>query len=265
LKMEERNLRSTLSKLPLGGLRYFEQITSTNDIALAWAAEGAPDLALVYAGEQTAGRGRGGGRWFTPPGSALAFSLILYPTPGEQQNLACFSALGALAVCDALERHGLQPEIKWPNDVLLNRRKVCGILVESTWLGEKMESMVLGLGLNIKPAAVPPPEQLNFPATCLEAELPRSGCRVQRAALLRQILKSLLDWRDRMAGDIFMQAWDRRLAFRGEMVEILVDGPASRMGQLDGLERNGSLRLISPQGRTFTVPMGEVHLRPAGN
>ena len=263
--MDERSLRSALSKLPLGGLRYSERVTSTNDIALAWAAQAAQDLALVVAGEQTAGRGRDGRRWFTPPGSALAFSLILRPTPGEQQNPARFSALGALAVCDALERRGLQPEIKWPNDVLLSGRKLCGILVESAWLGEKLETLVLGLGLNIKPAAVPPSEGLNFPATCLQAELPRPGCRVQRTALLRQILQSLLDWRGRMIEDVFLQAWDRHLAFRGEEVEILADGQEALRGRLDGLERNGSLRLISPQGRTFTVPMGEVHLRPAGN
>src|SRR5512136_875543 len=152
--MNERSLHSALSKLPLGGLRYFEQTTSTNDMALAWAAEGAPDLALVYAEQQTAGRGRGGRRWFTPPGSALAFSLILRPTPAEQQFPARFSALGALAVCEVLERRGLQPWVKWPNDVLLNRRKVCGILVESTWMGATLNYLVLGVGLNIKPAAV---------------------------------------------------------------------------------------------------------------
>src|SRR5512136_691257 len=103
--MDERTLRKTLSNISLGGLRYFEQTGSTNDMALAWAAEGAPDLALVYAEQQTAGRGRGGRRWFTPPGSALAFSLILRPTPPEHQFPARFSALGALAVCDVLKRH----------------------------------------------------------------------------------------------------------------------------------------------------------------
>jgi len=263
--MEERSLRSMLSKLPLGGFRYFEKTGSTNDMALAWAAEGAPDLALVYAEQQTAGRGRGGRRWFTPPGSALAFTLILRPTAGEQQFPARFSALGALAVCGVLEKRGLQPEIKWPNDILLNRRKVCGILVEGAWMGERLETLVLGLGLNIKPAAIPPPEQLNFPATCLEAELLFSRRRIQRAVLLRQILKSLLDWRDRVEQDVFLNTWQARLAWRGEMVEIQADGRASRTGRLEGLELDGSLRLVSPNGRIFSVPFGEVHLRPVAN
>src|SRR5512136_580176 len=104
--MDERTLRKTLSNIPLGGLRYFEQTGSTNDMALAWAADGAPDLAMVYAEQQTAGRGRGSRRWFTPAGAALAFSLIIRPYPVEEQSIPLFSALGALAVCEALAAHG---------------------------------------------------------------------------------------------------------------------------------------------------------------
>ncbi|MGA2490645.1 MAG: biotin--[acetyl-CoA-carboxylase] ligase [Anaerolineales bacterium] len=263
--MDERTLRKTLSNIPLGGLRYFEQTGSTNDIALAWAAAGAPDLALVYAEEQTAGRGRGSRRWFTPPGSALAFSLVLRPLPGEAQSPSLFSALGALAVCEVLAAQGLQPEIKWPNDVLLNRRKVCGILVELVWLGDKMESIVLGVGLNIKIEAIPPPDQLNFPATCLEAELLSSQHAVQpveRTALLRQILQSMLHWRSLLASHLFLHTLERRLAFRGELVEILADGQAIRSGRVDGLEPDGSLCLLSPQGQIFLVQFGEVQLRP---
>jgi BirA family biotin operon repressor/biotin-[acetyl-CoA-carboxylase] ligase len=263
--MDERTLCKALSNIPLGGLRYFQKTSSTNDIALAWATAGALDLALVYAEEQTAGRGRGSRQWFSPAGAALAFSLVLRPLPGEQQSIPLFSALGALAVCEALAAQGLQPEIKWPNDVLLNRRKVCGILAESVWLGEKVESIVLGIGLNIKPAAIPPPEQLNFPATCLEAELPAPQYQIQekeRARILQKTLQSVLHWRSLVATDIFLRNWERRLAFRGEQVEIWADGQALRSGQLDGLEKDGSLRLLSPQGQFFSVQYGEVHLRP---
>jgi BirA family biotin operon repressor/biotin-[acetyl-CoA-carboxylase] ligase len=174
--MDERTLRKTLSGIPLGGLRYFEQTGSTNDIALAWAAAGSPDLALVYAEEQTAGRGRGTRRWFTPAGAALAFSLVLRPLAGAEQPISLFSTLGALAVCEALEKHALQPQIKWPNDVLLNRRKVCGILAESVWLGEQVESVVLGVGLNIKPEAIP--RRLAWKTSChLETKFKRTKGR----------------------------------------------------------------------------------------
>ena len=263
--MDEHNLRKALSNFPLGGLRYFENTGSTNDIALAWAAAGAPDLALVVAGEQTAGRGRGNHSWFTAPGAALAFSLIFRPSPGEMQSIPLFSALGALAVCEILAAQGLHPEIKWPNDVLLNRRKVCGILAESVWTGEKVDSLVLGIGLNIKPAALPPPDQLNFPATCLESELPPPWQIIpafEQVILLQQLLQALRYWRTLIATNLFLHTWERRLAFRGEQVEIWADGQALRKGQVDGLEPDGSLRLLSPQGLAFTVQFGEVHLRP---
>lgn len=263
--MDERSLRKALSNIRLGGLRYFEQTGSTNDVALAWATAGAPDLALVYAEEQTSGRGRGEARWFTPPGAALAFSLVLRPSPDEERSISRFSALGALAVWDVLAAHGLHPEIKWPNDVLLNRHKVCGILVESVWTGEKVDSIVLGVGLNIKAEAVPPPDQLNYPATCLEAELMPARHEIadlERAALLQQIFQAVLHWRELVGSDVFLDAWERRLAFRGEQVEIWADAQAIRKGRVDGLEQDGSLRLLSPEGRAFTVPFGEVHLRP---
>jgi BirA family transcriptional regulator, biotin operon repressor / biotin---[acetyl-CoA-carboxylase] ligase len=263
--MDERIFRKALSNIPLGGLRYLEQTSSTNDVALAWAAAGAPDLALVYAEEQTAGRGRGGHSWFTPPGAALAFSMVIRPLPAEKESTPLFSALGALAVCEVLAAQGLHPEIKWPNDVLLNRQKVCGVLAESVWTGEKVDSLVLGVGLNVKPAAVPPPEQLNFPATCLEAELPPPKHEIpafERAMLLQQILQAVRYWRNLVPTVIFLHSWERRLAFRGEQVEIWAEGQPARKGQVDGLEADGSLRLLSPQGEVFTVQFGEVHLRP---
>ena len=262
--MNERLVRKALSGLPLGGLRYYEQTGSTNDVALAWATSGATDLALVFAEQQTAGRGRGKRSWFTPSGAALAFSLVLRPKPGEEQSITRFSGLGALAVCEALVEKGLQPEIKWPNDVLLGRRKVCGILVESVWTGDSLDSVVLGVGINVKPEALPPADQLTFPGTCLEAELPSSPhpIPVDRPALLRQILQGVLNWRGQLATEKFLQAWETRLAFRGEQVEIWSDEQAARIGQVTGLETDGSLRLLSSQGDYFTAQFGEVHLRP---
>jgi BirA family biotin operon repressor/biotin-[acetyl-CoA-carboxylase] ligase len=257
--MNERTLRKTLRDIPLGGLRTFRQVGSTNDIALAWAADGAPDMALVCTEEQTSGRGRGDRRWFTPLGTALAFSLVLRPLPGEEQSIPLFSGLGAMAVCEALGMRGLHPEIKWPNDVLLNRRKVCGVLAEAVWMGEKVDSIVLGIGINVKPEAVPPSDQLNFPATCIETEM---GESVDRLTLLRDVLQALLYWRRLLTKDVFPNAWENYLAFRGEQVKIWAEGVPGRTGQLEGLEQDGSLRLRSHDGQVFTVQFGEMHLCP---
>ena len=132
-------LQESLSDLPLGEIRYYEQIGSTNTIAKQWAHAGAPDLSLVVADEQTAGRGRLDRIWVTHPGAALAFSLVMQlqsqstpPAPRQEKVLPFLTALGAVAVSAALRQEfGLTTEIKWPNDVLLNRRKVSGVLAET--------------------------------------------------------------------------------------------------------------------------------------
>jgi BirA family biotin operon repressor/biotin-[acetyl-CoA-carboxylase] ligase len=257
--MDDQTLRKILSDTPLGDLRTFDQVGSTNDVALAWAADGAPDLAMVYADEQKSGRGRGDRHWFTPPGAGLAFSLVNRPSTAEEQSIPLFSGLGAIAVCEALGVRGLHPEIKWPNDVLLDHRKVCGILAEAVWTGEKVDCIILGIGVNVTPQAVPAPNQLNFPATCVETVL---GKNVDRLILLRDILQALLYWRSLLAKDVFPTAWDKYLAFRGEQVEIRSQGIPVRLGQVEGLERDGSLRLRSQDGKVFVVQFGEVQLRP---
>src|SRR5512138_3606420 len=101
--MNQNELKKALSKLPLGDIRYFDSIGSTNNEALAWATSGAEDLSLVIADEQTAGRGRLDRKWFTPKGTALAFSLILRPTAVEKPYLTRMVGLAALAVADALQ------------------------------------------------------------------------------------------------------------------------------------------------------------------
>ena len=257
--MDQRRLKAALKDLSLGGLRFFEQVGSTNDIALAWAAEGVADFALVVAEEQTSGRGRNGHRWYTPAGAALAFSLVLRPGPAEQENVSLISALGALSVVSALEKDGMKPEIKWPNDILLARRKVSGMLTEAVWMGDAIDSLILGIGVNVSSAAVPPPDLLAFPATCLEAA---AGRTVDRVLLLHDILSAMVEWRPLLKTSVFFDAWQERLAFQGERVEVWGEGETPRAGTLEGLMPDGSLRLRSLNGDSYVVQFGEVHLRP---
>lgn len=257
--MSEKDLRHHLANLSLGQIRYHPSIGSTNDEALAWASDGAPDFSLIVADEQTTGRGRQGRSWFSPSGAALAFSLILRPTPAERETIELFSGLGALALADALREIGLQPQIKWPNDVLLKRKKVSGILVESVWLGNEIESIVLGIGINIQPGAIPPDEKLHFPATCVEAE---TGQPVERFDLLRRLLLAIQNWRPHLGEKHFIQSWQDGLAFRGERVQVWAGDASPATGQIVGLEPNGNLRLALDSGELRSFRFGEVHLRP---
>ncbi len=279
--MDTQTLRQYLSGLPLGEIRYFNRIDSTNLEAARWVDGGAPDLGLVAADEQTSGKGRHGRKWFTPAGSALAFSLILrqagtvFAGPDQEapisQSIMRITALGALAVCEALSTHyDLPAQIKWPNDVLLQRQKTAGILAEAHWQGDQLHAIVLGIGINIASNSVPREggsEQipaLIFPATCIENAL---GCPLDRFDLLRLVLGHLLAWRTRLAEPAFINAWDQRLAFKGEWMNIIHDSelpnPAYRQGMLIGLDGQGRLRLQDHLGQEFTLLTGELRLRPA--
>ena len=258
--MDENTLRAALAHLPITEMRYFETAGSTNDLALKWIEAGAPDGGLVVADAQTAGRGRMNRRWVTQQGSALAFSLVLLPRGGEIEKLPFFAPLAGLAVSQALESLGLSPEIKWPNDVLLERRKVCGILVEAAWNGSHSKGVVIGIGVNVAPSSVPPDDQILFPASCVEQTL---GKPVERMDLLADILTHIFDLRAAIASPLFMRAWEERLAFRGEWVRVEPPGRPAQVGILVGIDEQGSLVLRNDEGLDVRIPAGDVaRLRP---
>ncbi len=248
----------TLPGLALGGVRHYRVTGSTNDDALVWAADGAPDCSLVTAEEQNAGRGRFDRRWVTRPGSALAMSLILRLTAQERERLMLFSPLGALAVCDALEALRLQPQIKWPNDVLLERRKVCGVLSEAAWLGDQLEAVVVGMGVNVLVGSNPPDDQVLFPATCVADHLAQPP---DREALLAAVIKAALTRRLQIGSEEFLAAWRSRLAFVGEWVWL--DGPNfQRRARVIDIDRDGNLITAGEDGSQTPIAVGEIHLRP---
>lgn len=257
--MTEMQLERDLSSLPLSAVRYFDTIGSTNDEALVWASQGAPDLSLVVADEQTSGRGRMDRKWFTPPHSALAMSLILRPSTIERAYPTRTTGLLALSLAESLLKLGLVPQIKWPNDLLLRGRKVAGILVETTWTGEELDAIVLGLGVNVLNASIPPADKVFFPVTCVETEL---GHPIERVELLKNILVRVLDLRPSLGTDAFLKSWEGSLAFRGQQVQVEGGSGIPIIGELLGLDSDGGLRLRDKHGKSIIVQFGEVHLRP---
>jgi BirA family transcriptional regulator, biotin operon repressor / biotin---[acetyl-CoA-carboxylase] ligase len=275
--MDQNQLESILADLSIGAVRYFDQVGSTNDIAAQWAAQGAPDLALVVADEQIHGRGRAGRPWYTPGGAALAFSIVIYPTIEEMGSVSRMTALGALAVWDALQNdYHLPAKIKWPNDIILNGKKVAGVLVEAQWVGDQPGPLILGIGINVAPVSMEAVQAnepaLHIPVTCLENALGRSMDRVE---LLHGILADFIRWRSRLISIDFLQAWQDNLAYRDEWVQVVsgntnepsqINGethPPILEGQIVGLSNDGSLNLRIGSGEIITLPFGEVRLRPA--
>lgn len=254
-------IQNHLADLPLGNIEYFPSIGSTNTHAAKMAAANAPDLSLVIADEQTAGRGRSGRTWLTPPASALAFTLVLHlPEETDTAAIPRVAGLGALAVAQALETEfGLSPQIKWPNDVLLNGKKTCGVLAEAHWEGSALQALILGIGINIAPSSIPPTEILTFPATCVQGETDQP---VERLKLLHQTIAALIEWKTQITEKAFMLAWEKRLAYIGERVRIATNEANDVIGTVKGLTDHGMLRLEMDSGEEKQFPAGEIHLRP---
>jgi BirA family biotin operon repressor/biotin-[acetyl-CoA-carboxylase] ligase len=173
---------------PFGSLRHLAETGSTNDAALALAAAGAPEGTSVLADVQTAGRGRRGRTWHSPPGSGLYLSAVLDAGP-LMPALSVVTLAAGVAAAEAIRTaSGLPVELKWPNDLVVGRpwRKLGGILCESSGAGGRLEAIVVGIGINLRSVAYPP--EIASLATSIEAELGRA---VDRSRLVVEVLAGL--------------------------------------------------------------------------
>jgi BirA family transcriptional regulator, biotin operon repressor / biotin---[acetyl-CoA-carboxylase] ligase len=219
---------------------HLRETTSTNDRARALAAAGAPHGTLVTAGSQSAGRGRQGRTWSAPPGRALLLSLLLR-SPDRMLPLAA-----AVAVAETV---GKRAAIKWPNDVLLDERKVAGILAEAR---PQEGWAVLGIGLNVAVRLEDLPAELRETAATMGLE-PRDVEGVL-ARLLAALERALA-----LDTPALLDAWRSRDALRGRDVAW-----ASGAGRAAGIDGDGRLVVELAGGGRTTLEAGEVHLRPPG-
>ena len=164
-----------------------------------------------------------------------------------------------------MEGYGLAAEIKWPNDVLLSGRKVCGVLAETGVEGSVIDHVVLGMGVNVTPGSTPPVDAVRFPAVCVEEMLARP---VDRAALLAAILRAVFAWRPRVGQPEFIEELNKHLAFRGQQVKIAPSTVNADLpdlsGQVVGFAQDGSLILEDKNGLQQFITVGDVSLRPSG-
>jgi BirA family biotin operon repressor/biotin-[acetyl-CoA-carboxylase] ligase len=231
----------------------YPRLTSTNDIAKRQAKKGAREGTVIVAEEQTAGRGRLKRAWLSPRGS-VALSVILHPTPAQLPYLIM---VASLAVVHCIEKTGLKAQIKWPNDVLVNDKKVCGILIESDVRGSAVDYAVIGIGLNVNldPIAFP---EISSTATSLSHEL---GKELSRRDIIRCLLVELENLYLALAegGSVFRE-WRDRLVTLGKEVE-LTSGQTTYQGVAESVASDGSLFLRQPNGKLIKVVAGDVSLR----
>lgn len=258
--MTEKWDSMSFSDLPIGKIRSYQTIDSTNRAALEWALEGAADLSLVTASEQTSGRGRMQRKWISYPNSCIAMSLIIRPTEAERSVLHLFSPLAGLAVAESLQQnHQLEPCMKWPNDILIDGKKVCGILCESAWNGSVLEGMVIGIGINLRKEAIPPIENQNFPAGSLET----AGCvNLDANQHIHEIIEKIIMLRPTVIKREFLLNWERFLAYKNQQIILSAINQEPEICTLIGLDPQGNLLVEDRKGQRKSYLAGEISLRP---
>jgi BirA family biotin operon repressor/biotin-[acetyl-CoA-carboxylase] ligase len=201
----------------------YDQVESTNTVAAALSAEPDGDGLVVLAEEQTAGRGQPGRRWLCARGEGVLMSVIIYP-PSALRRPSILTAWASVAVCETIREFTRAPAtIKWPNDVLIEGRKVCGILIEQTQRASAVESRnpaIVGIGINVGQT----PERLTVDGLVQAASLAMfAGGRLDRFQVTRRLIDHLDDGYDRMRkGDLqtLEQQWKRRIGLLGQPVRV---------------------------------------------
>jgi BirA family transcriptional regulator, biotin operon repressor / biotin---[acetyl-CoA-carboxylase] ligase len=235
---------------------FFPSIGSTNDQALSLATEGA----VVVADAQTAGRGRRGHSWFSPPGSGLYVSVVLMPGRARidaRRATSLVTIMAGVALAEGIgEATGLEVALKWPNDLFVARRKLGGILAESSGTAGSIDAVTVGYGINVSATAFP--RELSDRATSIESELGRD---VDRSHVLAETLTALAQrYDDLLAGqfDAILDRWRAKApASRGALVSwTTAEGVVS--GRTAGIDPDGAL-LVRRDDAIERIVAGEVN------
>jgi BirA family biotin operon repressor/biotin-[acetyl-CoA-carboxylase] ligase len=232
---------------------YYPRLTSTMDVAKREAQQGAAEGTIVVADEQTAGKGRLKRAWLSPEGN-IALSIILYPSLPHLPSLIMLASLAVVHSIEAVT--GLKSQVKWPNDVLINSRKVCGILIESDVQGNTVDYTIIGIGVNVNLRLSGFPEILST-ATSLCDEL---GREVSRLSLIQRLLAEI----ERLylslpAGGSVYEEWRDRLVTLGKRVQVK-SGKTMYEGIAESVASDGSLLLRQLDGSLTRIVAGDATL-----
>ena len=257
-RIDGEELRGALRPgFPWGDIVVLPVIDSTNRVAMEMAENGAPHGTVVVADEQTAGRGRMGRRWVSPPGKNLYVSLLLRPSVPtvEAPRLAL---VAGVALADAVEAGGVPASLKWPNDLYCGGRKAAGILAEMASDPDGVRHVVIGMGLNVNMEEADIPSDLRDTATSLRI---RAGRTFRRVDVLARLLDAFGMRYEEFLGGGFAalhDGWDRRDFLRGRRVLLRRQG-GEGWGTADGLDTGGALRFL-PDGGLAVEPVhsGEI-------
>lgn len=236
-----------------------ETVDSTNTYAKLLAKQGAPHGTVVLAEQQTVGRGRMGRSFSSPKGQGIYCSVILRPK-AQPRELMHLTAVMAEAAAEAVEEStGLRPRIKWVNDLVLNGKKLCGILTEMELNGADVDFVVVGVGINCRQKKEDFPTELQDMATSLELELGRPVDREEvAAALVKQVLLAGSDLLENVP--VRMAAYREKCLTIGKDVQLIRNGEV-RHAFAENVDDAGALEVRFADGSRERVDSGEVSVR----
>ena len=235
----------------------YNRVGSTNDLALQCGIDGAEEGTLILAESQTQGRGRHGRRWLAPPRSSILASVILrHRLRADQVGLP--NLIGAVAIATAIKAStNLSAQIKWPNDVLIQGKKVSGVLTELEYDRHRQPFFVMGFGVNVNTTWTDLPEELRASATSLRIESKREISRVMLfQAILHRLEENYLRLEHDDTEPIIATA-NRLLHFSGDWIQINTADEVFS-GKTEAIDRDGGLLLKDMNGNRRKFLVGEV-------
>lgn len=245
-----------------GKIKHYFKVESTNDEARRAAEAGAPEGTVFLAETQTRGRGKLGRSWYSKWGEGIYSTLLLRPAIKPAQA-SLITLLSAIAVAESLRRilaplcaERMEIDLKWPNDVLLNGKKLCGILCEMSLGAAGIQFVLVGIGINVAQRRFPP--DLDKTATSLYLE---TGTLFPRPKLLATMLERFDSWYQRLLeGDSssIVAQWSRLSSYAAGREVIVDKGGTAVRGRTAGLSAAGALRLVLPDGSMEEVFSGEI-------
>lgn len=233
-------------------LVHFDKLPSTMDESRSRAENGAAEGLVVIAEEQTAGRGRFDRKWVSPPNKNLYFSILLKPKPEQLPHINMAISLGIVDGIKAETK--LKPTIKWPNDLRLKRRKLCGILIEGKISNLENSYLIAGIGINVNLKVALYPELAPIATSIIE----ESGVEYSRPKLLSAVLNNIEKrYISLKSNNNILQEWKSLLDNLGELINVRI-GDSNEVGVATDVDHNGNLILEREDGSKLIVPAGEI-------